>query len=178
MGIECFYLSKVYAVTANARTREHAAYERMEYTVVAPPELDKLKLNKAIFHCTGTTQSDKLIAFAEKISEHGSFFKTSYKICGDKRYIVELVPKNSTKATGIKELAKILGIKKGGIFAVGDYYNDIEMIAAADVGAATKDAPEEVRLVADITVKSASEGAVADFIDFLSRKDIENERRS
>lgn len=178
VGIECFYVNSVYVLTSNARTREHTAYENMEYTDITPSELDSLKLNKAIFHCSGISQADKLINFAEKFSENGRFYKTEYKVGGVKRNLVEIVPKGSSKASGLKELANILKIREGGVFAIGDYYNDSEMIAAADIGAATKDAPDEVKNTANITVGSAENGAVADFIDFLSRKDIENERRS
>ena len=50
---------------------------------------------------------------------------------------------------------------------VPDYYNDFEMIKNADIGAATADAPEEIRKSSDFVACKCEDGAVADFIDYL-----------
>ena len=64
----------------------------------------------------------------------------------------------------------MLNIGKGKIFAIGDYFNDIEMLKTADISAAVKDSPEEVQCCADYITQSCEDGAVADFIDYLTEK--------
>ena len=68
----------------------------------------------------------------------------------------------------LEKLCAIAGIKKGGLFAIGDYYNDLEMIKNADVSAVTADTPDDIKQYADFIAGSCRDGAVADFIDYLS----------
>ena len=63
-----------------------------------------------------------------------------------------------------------MGIKDGCCYAIGDYYNDLEMIQTADIGAALVDSPDEVKAVATVVVGSVQNGAVADFIDYLTER--------
>lgn len=51
--------------------------------------------------------------------------------------------------------------------AIGDYYNDIEMIEKANVGAAVGNAVQEAKAKANIIVKSCEDDGLADFIDYL-----------
>ena len=52
---------------------------------------------------------------------------------------------------------------------MGDYYNDLEMIKIADVSAVPEDAPEDFKAYADFIAGSCEDGAVADFIDYLTK---------
>ena len=49
--------------------------------------------------------------------------------------------------------------------AIGDYYNDMELLRTADISAAPANALPEVRETADHIVCSNNEGAVADLIE-------------
>ena len=53
---------------------------------------------------------------------------------------------------------------------MGDYYNDIEMLAAADVGIATANAPADVKKAADVITVSNDQSAVAEVIYNLITK--------
>ncbi len=79
----------------------------------------------------------------------------------------EVLPAGINKATNLKKLAELIPTKISKIFAIGDYYNDIEMVKAADVGAVTAEAPDDLKEVADYVSVSVTEGAVADFIYYL-----------
>ena len=81
----------------------------------------------------------------------------------------EVMPNGVSKASGLYRLREILGTEKGKTFSIGNYYNDIEMITAADIGAITPDAPEELKAQADFITEDANMGAVADFIEYLER---------
>ena len=59
-------------------------------------------------------------------------------------------------------------IEKGKVFAIGDYYNDVEMLKNADISAATYGAPDDVKAIADYITVPCEEGAVADFINYLT----------
>ena len=81
----------------------------------------------------------------------------------------EVMPNGISKASGLCRLREICYTEKGKTFSIGNYYNDIEMITAADIGAITPDAPEELKIKADFITGDAKRGAVADFIEYLER---------
>lgn len=61
---------------------------------------------------------------------------------------VELGPKNCNKATGVKDLAELLGIDMKDVMACGDYRNDFEMIRNAGFGVAVANALPELKALA------------------------------
>lgn len=76
----------------------------------------------------------------------------------------EILPQGVNKGVATKVLAQLLEIAPEHVVGIGDYYNDIEMLRQAHIGAAPADALEEVRRAADIVVCGCGEGAVADLI--------------
>ena len=82
----------------------------------------------------------------------------------------EMLPPDVDKLSGINNLKKILGFEKGMIFAMGDYYNDIEMLKGADIAAVPKGTPDDISQYADFVAGTCKDGAVADFIDYLTSK--------
>lgn len=62
---------------------------------------------------------------------------------------VEIVNKNSTKASALQILAQYLDINLEDILAIGDHQNDIEMLREAGIGVAVGNATEEAKKAAD-----------------------------
>lgn len=81
---------------------------------------------------------------------------------------LEILPSNSSKGSMLITLRKMLG-EEYTYYAVGDYYNDIEMIKVADVGIATANAPEEIKAIADIVTVSNDDDVLADVIYNIMR---------
>lgn len=69
------------------------------------------------------------------------------------------------KGEALKRLAAHLGVAREGIVAVGDGYNDIEMLRYAGVGVAIENGRQAVKDEADHVVASPEEGGVAGFIE-------------
>ena len=90
-------------------------------------------------------------------------------IDGVKRNYLEQTPLNTTKQIAIEKLCDILKIENGKCFAIGDYYNDLTMLINADISATTAEAPDEIKQEADFVGGSCKNGAVADFIDYLTK---------
>lgn len=76
---------------------------------------------------------------------------------------LEILPSNSSKGSMLITLRKLLG-EEYTYYAVGDYYNDIEMIKIADVGIAAGNAPEDIKSIADIVTVSNDDDILADII--------------
>lgn len=82
---------------------------------------------------------------------------------------VEFNSDKSTKGTAIKFIKKYLGDIHTSI-GIGDYENDIPLIASADIGVAVGNALDSVKEKADIVVKPASQYAIADLINHIENK--------
>ena len=78
---------------------------------------------------------------------------------------LELLPLGVTKGSGLRMLARRLGIAPEKTMAIGDYENDAEMLRTAGISAAPANATEEIRALADLVVAHHQEGAVADFLE-------------
>ena len=168
MGIELHTAHQVVNLRSNNEIRDHAFYEHLEPLPISPDELYGKRFNKILYASDNPAELNKLRDFVN-ISVHNSVFRdTSAQLGGRKRSYLEQLPGKASKGSGCRKLIELLGIEKGGYFAIGDYYNDLDMILDSDIGCFTADAPEELQKQADFVAGFASEGAVADFIDYLA----------
>ena len=168
VGIQCFYREDTYVLNRTFRTDEHTSYEKISWIPLETDGLYSKKFNKMLYHCESFEQAEELKKFLLPFTKNSDFLNSSFVINGVRRHMLEQVPKGCSKSAGVLKLAELLNIKKGCIYAIGDYFNDLDMLKAADISAATFGAPDEIKAAADITVCSVEDGAVADFIDYLT----------
>lgn len=92
-------------------------------------------------------------------------FKELYWVTTYSDAAVELGPKGCNKATGVKELAGLLGVSMDEIMACGDFSNDLEMIRVAGVGVAVNNAIDELKEAADYVAKGSFAYGVMEAIE-------------
>ena len=56
------------------------------------------------------------------------------------------------------------------VYAIGDYYNDTELLEAAGVSVVPENAPDDLKEQADLVVGHCYQGAVADLIEEIERR--------
>ncbi|KAG8657305.1 endoribonuclease YBEY, chloroplastic isoform X2 [Manihot esculenta] len=78
--------------------------------------------------------------------------------------MLELVPRGTSKGSGVKLLLDHLGVTTKEVMAIGDGENDIEMLELASLGVALSNGSEKTKAVADIIGVSNDEDGVADAI--------------
>ncbi|KDP34180.1 hypothetical protein JCGZ_07751 [Jatropha curcas] len=78
--------------------------------------------------------------------------------------MVEIVPRGTSKGSGVQMLLDHLGVTAKEIMAIGDGENDIEMLELASLGIALSNGSEKTKAVADIIGTSNDEDGVADAI--------------
>lgn len=84
------------------------------------------------------------------------------EITRSKPKFIELTQRNVSKGAALADLARSLGIPRSMVMAIGDSFNDLDMISYAGVGVAVGNASEEVRRAADYVTCRAEEAGVAD----------------
>ena len=80
---------------------------------------------------------------------------------------LEFVAPGVSKGRAVRWLARRLGVALGAILAIGDQWNDIEMLAEVGHGAAMPTAPVEVQAVARYIAPPLAEEGVARMIESL-----------
>ncbi|MGG1515969.1 Cof-type HAD-IIB family hydrolase [Paenibacillus oryzisoli] len=106
-----------------------------------------------------TEDPAKLAILHERISQIGDFELTNSHPTN-----IEVNPAGITKASGLREVCKLLNIGMQEVVAVGDSANDLAMIAEAGLGVAMGNAQEEVKLGADVVTDSNEEDGVSKVI--------------
>ncbi len=178
MGIEVHSGEKVFVITRSQETDDHEEYEELTATEITVEEMLSLDCNKALVALESKQQQIDFTEYAKKYITDDcdyDFLQTTAKIYGRIRYYCEVVPKGCNKAAALVKLKELLNIPNGRCYAIGDYYNDLEMICAADTSAVTLEAPEELKKKATTVTGSVEDGAVADFIGYIE-KQLERER--
>ncbi len=85
-------------------------------------------------------------------------------------YTLEVVSYGVNKGAAVKELAEFLNIPFENTAAVGDYYNDIDMLKAVSHPVCCGQAPQEIKDLCEHIACHCNQGAVADFINYIETK--------
>lgn len=83
----------------------------------------------------------------------------------------EILARDTHKGTALMKLAEILGIDKSHTGAIGDYFNDFDMLKTVGVPACCGQAPDELKEVSQFVSCHCNKGAVADFLEYIESKE-------
>ena len=166
-GAEVMFEDKLCVVRMNEQTEYHINIERQTFTSGALELLPQGWL-KALFAAEAPVITKILdyVASRQKSDRRWrsvDIYRTNDIYC-------ELLPHKIGKKSALAELAQYLQIKKTHTCAVGDYYNDIDLLDGAAFAGAVSEAPNEVKKQADIVVAGCMEGGVAEFLQAVEKK--------
>jgi Cof subfamily protein (haloacid dehalogenase superfamily) len=121
---------------------------------------DGVEPNKILLIAPEHDSSQALHAIADSVQSLSSaaFSKPNY---------LEIVPKGANKASALVHLVAILGLDLSQVAAIGDGYNDIEMIREAGLGIAMANAPSAVKSAAGWVTGTNNEAGVAQAVKRL-----------
>ena len=83
------------------------------------------------------------------------------------KFSFDMVNATTNKGNAVLKLAELLGIDINHIGAIGDYYNDLDMLKTVSHPACCKQAPEDIHKVCEYVACHCNDGAVADFINYI-----------
>ncbi len=79
----------------------------------------------------------------------------------------EILAADTHKGNAVLKLAEILGIDKTHTGAIGDYFNDYDMLKTVGVSACCGQAPRGLKEVSQYVACHCNSGAVADFLEYI-----------
>lgn len=158
VGAEITYPSCIVTFKESGYTKEHRAVEGFEYTETAPYGEQPIK---GLVMLKDQDRLKEVKAFMQSIKpDNCDYIATSSTF-------YEILAKGVSKALNLDLLCSICGADKNSVYCIGDCDNDLEMVKAASVGAFCENAAEHLKKQADYVAAPASEGAVADFINYI-----------
>ncbi len=92
-------------------------------------------------------------------------YSSRLSIMKSRPHFLEITAREATKGQALAFLSRQEGISPGEVIAIGDSYNDIDMLEYAGVGVAVDNAPAEVKEAADIITAPNTEDGVARFLE-------------
>lgn len=163
LEIAIFTPDEIYLVRPRVSSRVMMLIDKLEHTECKSlDDVPKGSWGKIIFFCMPWNKN--------KIKD----FMLSQE-CGGVKYIdttsasFDLVNETTHKGTAIDVLAEIMGIEKKNIGAIGDYFNDYDMLRSVAHPACPSQAPEEIHALCEFHACHCNDGAVADFIKYIEK---------
>ncbi len=80
---------------------------------------------------------------------------------------MEMLQKDTHKGVGIMRLADMLGIEKSHVAAIGDYYNDWDMLKTVGLPACAGQAPTSIHKICKFEACHCNQGCVADLLEYI-----------
>lgn len=159
-GIEIYTEHQIYAGKGNAYTcqqfREEALpYKEQSYETIPFPWL------KVLF-----AQSEEQTTLLRSHMEQTPFFR-QFNFTQSSHHFYEIIHKNADKGVTLKKLCELCHVDPERTIALGDGYNDKEMLTAAKIGIAPKNAVPEALAAADYISVPCGEHVLPDVIQKL-----------
>lgn len=164
VGIEILAEQALYAVVYNDFIHWHlnggeysVPYERCEIEDVLPKPWIKVMF-AAEREQVGALQRELI-----NLNLHG------VRVVHSAERLVEILPEDVNKGSALQRLCSQVGIPMTKTAAIGDFYNDLEMIEMSQCGVAVSNACREVQAAADLIVSSNKENGVAEAIEYIMK---------
>jgi Cof subfamily protein (haloacid dehalogenase superfamily) len=164
IGIEINTEEMVYAVSESETEKRHIkiSYIDGEYTNAPISDIPSEKKWLKVLFAAEPEEIDELMCHIKSIGyDDADFIRSS-----DVYY--EMLPKNCSKGRALKKMLELYGLRDHTVVAAGDYHNDIDMLEAADIAVAPRNALDCVKDVADyVTDASCDDGFFAEAVGYI-----------
>jgi hypothetical protein len=162
--IHLYLHDRVYVERPHPLTEAYAADDGVSYEVV--PAFEPL-LGEDPHKLLIIGPPDRIQALGRAVSEAGL---PVHAVQSEPQYL-EILPAGVSKGAALRAMLDGLGIPPAEVVAVGDNWNDLEMIEAAGLGVAMGHAPAGVRARADHVVGTSEEEGVREVLErFVLRR--------
>ena len=160
IAIELLTETEIYVLRENYQSIRHLGRENVEYKFTELEAMRNKKICKVLF----ALPSEKMPELDEYVKNNKPN-NINYVI--SQPVYLEFLPIGSTKAEANRKMLELTGRADMKIFAIGDYYNDREMILDADFGVTVENAPDEIKSISKLIVSKCEDGAITDLVEYM-----------
>ena len=140
------------------------------YQTIAPIPVEAVgELSAFLKHRAQEPIKLSIINREERLDKLQQYLEEQYagrlSVLQSRPYFLEITSFEATKGRALKYLGDLQNISREEIVAIGDSYNDVDMLRFAGMGVAMANAPAVVQEAADVITKSNLEDGVAVFLE-------------
>lgn len=161
VDIGVYFDDYVYIVKSGLLSRGTMYFDKAKHEIVR--SIDDVPKNgwmKVIFWSNPVTMN-KLHELVERLPNPDVNFMSS------SLWSFEMLQKDTHKGVGIMKLADMLGIDKSHVAAIGDYYNDWDMLKSVGIPACAGQAPQSIHKICKFEACHCNKGCVADLLEYI-----------
>lgn len=159
LHLQLYYNDELYVKDDNEKTREYSRISNVPYRVLPDfSELSESPMLKMLF----IEQPERLERLQPELEE---IFENRVKITKSRPHFLEITGREATKGQALKFLAQHYGFGPENVIAVGDSWNDQDMVAAAGLGVAMGNAVSALKEIADYITLTNNEQGVKHIIE-------------
>lgn len=138
-------------------------FDKTKHHVCAVEEIPEGKWFKAVFWSKPAV-INRLVRYSQERFPNGelNFMKTS-------PFSYEMVDGGVHKGVAVLKLAESLGVDYDHVAAIGDYYNDLDMLKSVGLPACAGQAPKDIHAICKFEACHCNHGCVADLIEFIEK---------
>lgn len=156
--IQAYHNDTLYTETENDEVRAYTQLSGVPYEVANLTEIARLGSPKVLF----SGDPDFLDKFTHEVKaavgDRANVFKS-------KPYFLEVTHPEATKGQALDFLVRRIGTTSDQVIAMGDSYNDLDMIEYAGLGVVMGNAPEPIREIADYVTGHHQKDGVAEALE-------------
>lgn len=159
LQLQAYHEDMLYTREFNAKVADYVEMNQVPYIV--EPDFDKL-LDKRLTKLLIIDEPDYLDRLKD---EWEPLIGDDVHLTKSKPYFLEFLHKEGTKGHAVKFLAEHYGFALSEVIAIGDAWNDHEMLKVAGLGVAMGNAIDELKHIADYITLSNNEDGVQHVIE-------------
>ena len=157
--IEMYPFDATFAINLNDDSERHFTSQSIPFTVVDSPRETVFPWVKAML--CAKEQTLQVQAFLKEKSFDGiTFLPTTGSY-------IELLAPGVNKGNRLLQLAEFLQVQRKDLYAVGDDYNDVDMLKVANLSFVPSNGKPAALAIADRIVRSNNDGCIANVVEIL-----------
>ena len=160
VDVGIFFDDYVYIVKNGLLSRGQMYFDKSHYQVTHIDNVPEEGWMKVIFWSNPLTINE-LQKYIDKTENPDANFMPS------SLWSLEMLQKDTHKGVGIMWLAEKLGIERSHVAAIGDYYNDWDMLKTVGLPACAGQAPKPIHEICKYEACHCNRGCVGDLLEYI-----------
>lgn len=175
VDVGIFFDDYVYIIKNGLLSRGQMHFDKSHFQVASIDDVPEEGWMKVIFW-SNPIMINELQKYIDKNENPDANFMAS------SLWSLEMLQKDTHKGVGIMWLADKLGIEKSHVAAIGDYYNDYDMLKTVGLPACAGQAPKPIHELCKYEACHCNHGCVGDLLEYImsgrAEDDILRERQT
>ncbi len=162
LDVGIFFDDYVYIVKSGVLGIGQMYFDKTHHEVTNIDDVPAEGWMKVIFWGMPTT-----INSLRRLIDHSGEIKHKANFMASSLWSLEMLARNTHKGVGVMKVAEMLNIDESHVAAIGDYYNDWDMLKTVGLPACAGQAPAPIHKICKYEACHCNHGCVADLLEYI-----------